>query len=424
MKHLTYDDRLTIQQMIYQGYSCTKIAAHLNKDRTTISRELQKHRSYTKPSSRSNLCIHRYVCDIPKTCKEICPYRAQCKTCWKCNQSCPNFEMESCKRVSKVPYVCVGCSRRVCSLGKWTYSAKKAQLAYEEELKTSRQGISLPDEDIKFLNENVVPLIKNGISVSVACQKFKDRMPVSPKTVYSYIDSGILNVTNLDLRLKLRRPLRKKTGPVLRVDKHCHVGRSYGEYEKFIAANPNKTVCEMDSVIGTKGGKVILSLHFLTCDLQLYFLRENNTASTVTATFNMLREKLGDDYSKLFQVILTDRGSEFTDPLSIELDSETGEIQSNVFYCDPMQSNQKSNCERNHELFRYIFPKGTSFNRYSQEDIALAMNHINSYPREKWNWKTPIDLFEEIYGIEIMKKLGLEKIPLEQIKLTPTLINK
>lgn len=424
MKHLTYDDRLTIQQMLSQGYSCKRIADHLNKDRTTISRELFRHRIYTPPAGRKNLCIHRYVCDIPKTCKEICYYKVHCKTCWKCNQNCPDFEMESCNRVSKAPYICIGCSRKVCSLGKWTYSAKKAQLAYEEELKTSRQGISLPDEDIKFLNDNIVPLIKNGVSVSVACQKFKDRMPVSIKTVYSYIDSGILDVSNLDLRLKLRRPLRKKTGPVLRVDKHCHVGRSYKEYERFIATNPNKVVCEMDTVIGRKGGKAILSLHFLNCDLQLYFLRENNTASTVTEIFNMLRITLGDDYPKLFQILLTDRGSEFTDPLSLELDKNTGEIQSNVFYCEPLQSNQKSNCERNHELLRYIFPKGTSFNSFTQEDITLAMNHINSYPREKWNWKAPIDLFEEIYGKEITKKLGLEKIPLEQIKLTPSLINK
>ena len=53
------------------------------------------------------------------------------------------------------------------------------------------------------------------------------------------------------------------------------------------------------------------------------------------------------DFSMLFQVIVTDRGSEFTDPMKIEADPETGEVQCRVFYSDPMNSSQKSNCEKN-----------------------------------------------------------------------------
>ena len=53
------------------------------------------------------------------------------------------------------------------------------------------------------------------------------------------------------------------------------------------------------------------------------------------------------------KVIVTDRGSEFTDPMKIDADPETGEIQCRVFYCDPMNSNQKSN----------RFPRKTGRNR-------------------------------------------------------------
>ena len=61
------------------------------------------------------------------------------------------------------------------------------------------------------------------------------------------------------------------------------------------------------------------------------------------------------------QLILTDRGSEFTDPMKNEADPESAEIQCRVFYCDPMNSNQKSSCECNHELFRYVIPKNLEF---------------------------------------------------------------
>ena len=105
---------------------------------------------------------------------------------------------------------------------------------------------------------------------------------------------------------------------------------------------------------------------FTNCDLQLMLLRKRNTAGSVTEIFQWLKKSLGDKkFRMLFQVILTDRGSEFSDPEKIETDLETGKIQCRVFYYDPMNVNQKSNCERNHELIRYIIPKKHAKNGYT-----------------------------------------------------------
>ena len=422
MGHLTYDDRLSIQQMLKEGYGCADIGRYLGKSRTTISREILKHRQYKASEQRVNACVNRRKCKISVQCREVCHFRKGCLTCYKCNLKCPDFVAEKCDKTAKSPYVCNGCSRVVCRYGKWLYLAREAQIRYEETLKESRRGISLSGEEIAFLNENVVPLIKKGISVAAACQQYADRMPISVKTMYTYIEKGYLDVKNVDLRLKVRRAYRNKTGPVLRVDKHCHIGRSFSDYLRYIREHPGKSIVQMDTVIGRKGGKTILSLLFTNCDMQLYYLRNDNTASTVTAVFDDLRETLGEDFCKLFQVILTDRGSEFTDPVHIETDFQTGEITCKVFYCDPMQSNQKSNCERNHELLRYILPKGVSFDSLTLDDLRIVTAHVNSYPREKWNWKTPIDLFAEIYGKEVLEKLGLERVPIEEVRLKKNLI--
>ena len=75
----------------------------------------------------------------------------------------------------------------------------------------------------------------------------------------------------------------------------------------------------MDSVEGRKGGKVLLTIYFRNCSLMLAFIRDTNTARSVTKIFDQLYELLGHDtFTSLFQVILTDRGSEFTNPMSIE----------------------------------------------------------------------------------------------------------
>ena len=171
------------------------------------------------------------------------------------------------------------------------------------------------------------------------------------------------------------------------------------------------------------GGQAILTVFFTTCDLQLMFLRERNTSASVTEVFKKLRQALGTEgYCRLFQVLLTDRGSEFTDPSRIETDGEAAGGECRVFYCDPMNSNQKSNCERNHEFIRYIIPKKTAKERYTEEEVRLMMNHINSFPRKKWNGQAPIDLFIKIYGQETAAVLGLKKIPSDSINLTPALL--
>lgn len=198
------------------------------------------------------------------------------------------------------------------------------------------------------------------------------------------MESGLPEARNLDLHRKVSHPKREKSGPVLRVDRKCHIGRTYDEYNTYMEENPDQTVSQMDSVIIHKGGRVILTVLFTNCDLQLMFLREHNTSSSVSAVFADLHNKLGyGNYKQLFQVVLTDRGSEFTDPVKIEASRESGEIMCRVFYCDPQNSNQKSNCERNHEFIRYIIPKNKGKENYTSEEIRSMMNHINSYPRKK-----------------------------------------
>ena len=434
-KHLTLDDRMEIQMGLKAGENFTTIARRIDSDRTTVSREVKAHRVPVH-NSKGNNCIHRNECQFPEACSYYTSgrYRYGChrgkrdcgNACGNCIDGCDRFQEDFCTRYEKPPYVCSACpDRRTCRLQKMEYDARQAQQAYETLRSESRKGISLSEEELAYLDSIVSPEIKNGQAVSVVWNTHKEEMPVSDRTLYTYINSGLLDADNFDLRRKLRMPSRKKSGPVLRVDKQCHISRSYEDYEAYISKHPDAVISQMDSVIGRKGGKVLLTILFKNCDLQLMYLRERNTAASVSAIFRMLRKQLGDQrFSALFQVILTDRGSEFTDPVKIECDTETGEIQSWVFYCDPMNSNQKSNCERNHELIRYVIPKGTSMDRFTQTDITKLMNHINSYPRKKWNGQAPLDLFIQIYGQETTTLLDLKKIPSNSINLTPALLKK
>ena len=119
----------------------------------------------------------------------------------------------------------------------------------------------------------------------------------------------------------------------------------------------------MDTVIGEQGGKAFLTLHVLKTNFMFIFLIESKTEKEIEKCFKYIKKILGKElYKYLFEVVLTDNGVEFYNPLSIELDNETGEILSQLFYCHPGASYEKGSIEKNHEFIREILPQGTTFN--------------------------------------------------------------
>ena len=120
---------------------------------------------------------------------------------------------------------------------------------------------------------------------------------------------------------------------------------------RFVAEFPEASIVEMDTVEGVKGGKVLLTMLIRSCRLQLAFLMNENTQANVIKWFDWLYEKLGEAvFCAVFGVVLTDNGSEFLDPLSIECD-ENGVLRARVFFCDPNCSYQKGMLEKITNLF-------------------------------------------------------------------------
>ncbi len=145
-------------------------------------------------------------------------------------------------------------------------------------------------------------------------------------------------------------------------------------------------------------------------------------AATVVEQFDYLTSFVGvENFRKIFPVILTDNGSEFKYTQEIEK-TDRGEQRTRLFYCDPQASWQKAQLEKNHEYIRYVLPKGKSFNPYTQEDIALLLNNINSTRREKLGGKSPYEA-ENRKGVELLLEcLGLHSIPSDEVNLNPSLL--
>lgn len=157
----------------------------------------------------------------------------------------------------------------------------------------------------------------------------------------------------------------------------------------------------------------------------LIYLLPYKRVQYVNEVFQDLKKTLGDfEFSRLFEVILTDNGTEFSDPENIELSSINGERLSYVFFCNPNASWQKGSIEKNHEYIRYVLPKGTSFAGLTQEDCNLLASHINSVPRKSLNNQSPFEAGQGFIGLDNISKLDISQIPYDDVNLSIRLLRK
>ena len=414
-KHLTLDQRIAIQIGLERGQSINAIARAIGKSPRTVAREIRQHRE-KRDEKRYGRVNNRCVL------RDRCPGWLQCPG----KGGCTSYREEVCPKVVSAPYVCNGCDKmNKCVLTRHIYSAKRADAAYRATLRECREGANIEDAELQWLDGIVSPGVLRGQSVHHAFQAQRLRLPVSERTVYRYFKAGnMLTARRGDLRRACRLKPRKGKRKEHKLDTKCRENRTYADYAAYMEGHPPASVVQMDTVIGRIGGKCLLTLHFVRPCFQIARLLPDKTAKSVMDALKEVAALIGPAaFARLLEVILTDNGTEFSDPLKIERD-EQGRVLSHVFYCDPYNTNQKSQCERNHEYIRMVLPKGTSFDDLTQDDVDTMMSHINSYARPGLGDLRPVDEFDKLFGDKIRLKLGIRKVDAGQITLRPELLKK
>ncbi len=427
-KHLIMEDRLIIEYGLDQNYTLKEIADRLKKDPTTISKEIKRNRFLRVSKAKENdihPCQNRRSCTKTNLCNNACG--KHCKKCAfiNCYRACNEYSIKRCNKLNRYPFVCNGCSTlTTCTAEKSHYKAKVADAKYREGLTSSREGLNITSNELKKMDEIISPLVLKGQSLSHIFTHHKNEINCCERTLYYYFDKNAFTARNIDLPRKVKyKPRKKSIEPVIKESTY-KIGRTFDDFGKFIADNPNIPVVEMDTVHGTRSGKVLLTFMFRNCSLMLALIIDSCSQKDVKDAIDKLYEILGHEVFKLsFPVILTDNGSEFKNPQTIELDNE-GNQRTKIFYCDPMASYQKPHVEKNHEYIRYILPKGKSFDNRTQEDITLMMNHINSTARASLNGNTPFKLAQMLLDNSLLCKLSLKHIPADEVHLKPALFKK
>ena len=388
-RRLSVENRMLIEQLLRLNYKLKDIAFYVDSTSSTVSREI-KNRSITGKG-----------------------------------------DFKECDKTNRFPYVCNGCELKTrYRKKKYYYNYIKAQKNYDYLLEKSRIGIDMSIDEIDYWNDYFKDKIKNkNQPITHLFNSIKDEFPKSIQTFYNYVHKGYFSSINDEMlpRSYSYKP-RKRTNekPTIRFDNVIRTGRTLKEMEEYIEKHPNANIVEMDTVIGKfEDKKCIMTLYFRNSKLMLMFLIDKYKTASVSNIFKKLRKQLGSEvFTKLFEIILTDNGWEFSKPEDIEFNSTTGEKEINVFYCEPYSSWQKGGIERNHEFIRYIIPKGITFDKLTSENIIDMMNNINNVSRRSLEYKTPYELFKNIYGNKITKKLHLINLEKDEVNLSYKLLIK
>lgn len=414
--HLTVQERIIIEKGIENGSTKAAIALTIGKDKSTVGKEIKKHRELVHKSSYkincANMknCSHNHVCD-----------------------NCADFKPFTCNRRDRSPGACNGCSKYTyCRYDKYRYKDDFSHKKYREDLVDSRTGINMSYEECKAMADIIVPLIKAGHSPYHIVTNHPE-LNISEKTLYNYIENGIFRefgLLDIDLRIKTKRKITKKASNKYkkREDKKYLNGRTYDDFINYTAENKNLSVVEMDTVYNNGStGPFMQTFKFLDYSFMFIVYQEEKTAKSMVEGVDLLEKILGEDlFSEEVAIIKTDRGSEFCDAEGFEKE-ENESRRTRIFYCDPMASGQKGSLENNHKEIRYICPKENDLKDLglnSQEKANLIVSHINSQSKEHLKGKSPLEVMEFMNPAlyQKFKDFGIERINKDNIVLKPYLL--
>lgn len=252
-----------------------------------------------------------------------------------------------------------------------------------------------------FINYAVNKMKKNSwspdacVGNALAKGKFQRSQIVCAKTLYNYIDLGLLAAINADFPMKLRRITKPS-----KVKNHKKkLGKSIAECPSNINNREEFGHWEIDTVVGQKSKDDCVLLTILERKTRNAIIHKiaSKTAQAVTEALNSILNVYGYKFSKIFKTITGDNGSEFADLLTLEAGTDT-----KVYFTHPYSSFEKGTNEHHNGLICRFTPKGKRIADYSPDDIACIEELMNTLPRRILNYKTPEELFEihldEIYA--------------------------
>ena len=278
------------------------------------------------------------------------------------------------------------------------YFPETGQTVYEKNRMNcgAKRKLAQVEDFLKFAEDKILHEKWSPDAVVGLCKrdpKWNDFTIVCTKTLYNYIDQGLLKVRNIDLNLKPRlKPKRKRVYKNKRI-----MGKNIDQRPEEVQLRNTFGHWEIDTITGKKSGdSAILTLTERKTRYELLFVLDAKDSNAVNKALLELKNCYGGHVSKIFRTITADNGSEFSG-----LSETLRQLEIEVYYTHPYSSWERGTNERHNGLIRRFIPKGKAIKDFSEETIKRIQQWLNSFPRRILGYKTPEECFnEELFKID------------------------
>lgn len=429
-KNLSELEMGNIEFYLNENKSPTDIARLLSKDPSGIRKEIKRYSSYFGSARKCSNCLNKNVCHQKYLCEDFIDKIkcSQCKFCMKAVKICPNYKVSiECELLKRNHHVCNSCELYFkCKKVKIKYHAQTAIKMHNAVQRVSRIDTKLdkfPQEFKDYLSDR----IKNGISPDIIMNTLPKKYQMyksATSSFYSWIDKGLLDCCNLDLRNKVSRVrYGENTEKRNTVKGHQLNGRSIEDLSKEERDNRPLGIVELDTVEGIKGGELLFTIMIPCFSLMLGFKIKQKTQEEIGKILDDLEDKLDSYFYVIFRKSIPDNGVEFLDFELLESSIHEGlNKRMEVHYTHTYAPYEKPHIENNHILLRWLIEKGYDISLLSADDILDIINRLNNYPRPKKGYKTPLQLLEDELGDYILDLLNLHHIPIEELNMKDMII--
>ena len=264
------------------------------------------------------------------------------------------------------------------------YRASKAQERTNGRRSRSRRNLRFSDQDFAQVDD----LLRRQWSPEQVAGHLgrTGQLTISHETIYRHIwrdkQAGGLLYTHLRGARKQRRK---------RYRSYDSRGRLAGK--RPISQRPAAVETrrqtghwEIDTVLGTGSKDCIVSLVERKSGLLLI----GKLADRTTVSLNRRVIHLIHRHDGPFKTIAADNGTEFHDYKRIE--ERTRAI---FYFATPYHSWERGSNENANGLIRQYLPKGTSMAGLSQQQCDAIARKLNSRPRKRLDFKTPLECYNE-----------------------------
>lgn len=351
-KHLTREDRISIEILHTAGFNNAFIGAFIGKNRSSIKREID------------NNAIE--IWDINSTKS---PYKEKGQI---------NIKYYSSEKAQKNAEEKKLKNRKKCKLDRYV------------KLRWSVVAL-LRDKNVDYSPDIIANLSKEG--------RIKDaEVSIGTNAIYRAVKERKYGLRINDLPhgrgyfKKQRNNTHTQTKEIIEKKKEISIEVMPEEIKR----KEIDTHFEGDSVVGVKKGRHQTLITLVNTASQFLFVRrsENKTGQATVDTLDKLEEEI-PQLSKIMKSLLLDNGVEFSKIEEMMMSVRNKEIKRfQIYFTHPYASYERGCNENKNRMIRRYFKKGKLVESITDEEILDIARKINNMPRKALGYKTPLEVFE------------------------------